>query len=83
MCSSLPWAGHDGGHRVLEDAVLGLKERKRGVHAAPAMGVRQRRKEGRWGSEAGETRLFLEAHPLVKAARVQEAMGVRPSFLHR
>lgn len=74
-CSSLPQAGHDRAHRVLEDTVLVLKERKRGTYTTPAMGVRQHRKEERWGSEAGETRLFQEERPLVKAAQVQEAHG--------
>lgn len=65
----------DRGHRVLEDTVLALKEHKRGTCMTPAVGVRQHRKKRRWGSEAGETRLFQEEHPLVKATQVQEAHG--------
>lgn len=75
LCSALAQAGHDRGHRVLEDTVLVLKERKRGTYMTPAVGVRQHRKKRRWGSEAGETRLFQEEHPLVKATQVQEAHG--------
>lgn len=64
LCSSLPQAGHDRGHRVLEDTVLVLQDCKRYIHD-PAVGVRQHRKKRQWGSEAGETRLFQEAHSLV------------------
>lgn len=78
LCSALTQAGHDRGHRVLEDTVLVLKKCKRGTYMTPAVGVRQHRKKRRWGSEAGETRLLQEEHPLVRAPQAQRPMGVRP-----
>lgn len=61
-------AGHDRGHRVLEDTVLVLKELKRGIYVTPTMDVMQHTKKRLWGSEAREMWAFLRrASPCCKS----------------
>lgn len=93
-CSSLPQAGHDRGHRVLEDIVLVPKERsysraKKGTYITTAVGIMQHRKErlGRGVVLRLEKRgHFREEHPpVVRAIQAQAGpagAAVRPWFSH-